>query len=59
MYVACWAGQGKVMIAAGSAGSAGEEAAAEEVVLRLTVPNVSRLEDVAFSNAVSMRGHMW
>ena len=47
------------MIAAGSAGSAGEETAADEVVLRLTVPNVSSLEDVAFSKAVSMRGHMW
>lgn len=37
--------------------SAGEEA--EEVVLQITVPGVSLLEDVAFSKAVQMRGHQW
>lgn len=31
----------------------------EEVALQLSVPGVSRLEDVAFSKSVRMKGHQW
>ena len=31
----------------------------EEAVLRLTVSDVSRLEDVVFSKPVLMKGHQW
>lgn len=31
----------------------------EEAVLRLTVANVSRLEEVAFSKPTALRNHLW
>ena len=41
--------------------AAGEEPEleAEEAVLQLTIPAVSRLEDVAFSKVVQLKGHQW
>lgn len=42
---------------ADTATSLSEEA--EETVLQLKVPNISRLEDVAFSKIVQIKDHQW
>ena len=42
-----------------SSGGAAEEPEVEEASLQLTIPAVSRLEDVAFSKVVQLKGHQW
>ena len=37
----------------------GEDVESEEGTLQLAVPRVSKLEDVAFSKRVQMKGHQW
>ena len=45
--------------AAGTPGAETETEPTEEAALQLTVTGVSRLEDVAFSKTVKMKGHQW